>query len=93
MIELNAPETVSNGKPIHVTFTADQRVSGRLRLTAGDDALTFTLLREGRDPVTGDGPRVRGREGELVLTDWPEQPVDSELVVRFEGAKAWVKVV
>lgn len=93
MIELTAPETIQNGKPIHVHYRADQRIAGRLRLTAGTENLPFTLQREGRDPVQGDSPRIRGREGDLVMSDWPEQPVDTELVVRFEGAKCWVRVV
>jgi len=92
MIELTAPESICNGEPIHVAFSAGERVSGRLRLTAGDTALAFTLKREGREPVTSDGPRVRGRSGALVLVGWPEQPVGSELVVRFEGAKCWIRV-
>ncbi len=93
MIELDVPETIENGTPLHVQFKADSRLSGRLRLTAGTEALEFTLLREGRDPVRGSDPRVRGRSGALVLTEWAEQPVGSEIVVRFEGAKAFVRVV
>jgi hypothetical protein len=92
MIDLHAPETIDNGAPLHVRFEAEGRVSGRLRLTAGTEALEFTLLREGRDPVRGTDPRVRGRSGELVLTEWAEQPVGSEIVVRFEGAKRFVRV-
>ena len=43
--------------------------------------------------MRGSDPRVRGRSGALVLTEWAEQPVGSEIVVRFEGAKAFVRVV
>lgn len=91
-MQLTADETVENGKPIHVRFESEARVAGRLRLTHGTDALTFTLLREGRDPVRGDGPRVRGRSGELVITEWGSVDAGEELVVRFEGEKVWVRV-
>ena len=91
-MQLKADETVENGKPIHVRFEAEERVAGRLRLTHGTETLTFTLLREGRDPVRGDGPRVRGRAGELVLTEWGTVEPGDELVVRFEGEKVWIRV-
>lgn len=92
MIELTAPDIIENGQPIHASFKADARVAGRLRLTSGTDALEFTLVREKRAPVRDSGPRVRGRAGELVLTDWGEHPSGTELVLRFEGAKCWMKV-
>lgn len=91
-MQLTADETVENGKPIHVRYSSEQRVSGRIRLTHGTERLTFTLLREGKEPVRGDGPRVRGREGELVLSEWGSVAPGEELVVRFEGEKAWVRV-
>ncbi len=47
---------------------------------------------EGRDPVTSAGPRVRGRQGSYTIRDWGEHPVGAELVLRFEGAKRWLKV-
>lgn len=91
-MELTADETVENGKPIHIRYRADDRVSGRLRLTHGTERLTFTLQREGKEPVRGDGPRIRGKEGELVLSDWGTVEPGDELVVRFEGEKVWVRV-
>lgn len=92
MIQLTAPERIENGKPIHATYQADSRVAGRLRLTLGTDALEFTLSREGRDPVTSAGPRVRGRSGAFVITDWGDHASGTELVLRFEGAKCWMVV-
>ena len=93
MIELVAGPNIVVGQPIHVAFKSDHRVSGRLRLTAGKDALTFLLEREGKDPETSAGPRVRGKSGAMVLRDWGEHAVGVELVLRFEGAKCWLKVV
>lgn len=93
MIELEAPEKVECGKPIQVRFRADERMAGRLRLTSGTEALTFTLLREGKEPVTSSGPRLRGREGMFALVDWGEHPSGTELVLRYEGAKCWIVVV
>ena len=90
---MTAPDTVVSGKPITARFESDQRLSGRLRLTVGTESVVFTLVREGRDPVTSAGPRVRGKQGTLRIIDWGEYPAGTELVLRFEGAKAWMRVV
>jgi hypothetical protein len=93
LIELVAPSEIPLGQPFHVTFRSPTRVSGRLRLTKERDLVPFTLLREGRESVTGDSHRVRGKEGALVVKDWGEHAPGTELVLRFEGAKVWMKVV
>lgn len=94
MTTLTAPETIALGQPIAFSFTADERVTGRIRLTAGTEAVPFRLE---RDPGTVSEPkpghRVRGREGSFRIHDWGEHAVGDELVLRFEGAKAWMKVV
>lgn len=93
MIELLAPERIVVGQPIDFSFRSDHRVSGRLRLTSGEEALTFTLERPGKDPVTDNNPRVRGKEGGGRITEWGKPLPGTELVLRFEGAKAWMLVV
>lgn len=92
MIELVAPNTIHLGAPFPFAFKADERVAGRLRLTSGEDLVPFTLEREGRDPVTDTTHRLRGREGSFVIRDWGEHAVGTELVLRFEGRKLWLKV-
>ena len=93
MTTLTAPETIALGQPIEFSYAADQRVAGRIRLTAGTEAIPFRLE---RDPGTVSEPkpghRVRGREGSFRILDWGEHEVGAELVLRFEGAKAWMKI-
>ncbi len=98
MIEVVAPEEIVVGKPFEVSFSAEQRVSGRLRLTAGTEELSFTLTVLGDDgptkePATGSSHRVRGKTGRFLVSDWGEHAVGDELVLRFEGVKRWMKVV
>lgn len=93
MITLVAPDTIALGAPFEATFSSPTRVAGRLRLTSGTDLVPFTLRREGRDPMQGTAHRVRGKEGAFHISDWGEHAVGTELVLRFEGAKAWMKVV
>ena len=52
----------------------------------------FRLERDGELSEPADQHRVRGRKGELRIVDWGEHPVGTELVLRFEGAKVWLKV-
>ena len=92
MLQLEAPETIVPGQPFTVRFQSETRVSGRLRLTHGTESLPFTLDREGREAVRSDGPRVRGKQGELVISDWGDHAPGTELVLRFEGAKVWLTV-
>lgn len=98
MIEVVAPEQIVVGQPFEVTYTADKRVAGRFRLTDGKDLVTFTLTEMGdggpvKSPQTGTHHRVRGREGRFLISDWGAPEVGSELVLRFEGVKRWLKVV
>ena len=93
MIELTAPDTIVLGQPFTFAYVSETRVAGRIRLTAGTEAVSFVLEREGRPPEAGTSPRVRGRAGTFQIRDWGDHPVDSELVLRFEGAKKWLRVV
>ncbi len=92
VIQLNGEATIVLGQPFTVSFESEHRVSGRLRLTSGKEALSFVLERQGKEPVTGTGPRVRGKSGSLVIRDWGEHEAGTELVLRFEGAKLWLTV-
>lgn len=91
--ELKAPEQIFIGAPIVFSYSSDNRVSGRLRLTAGTNAVTFRLQKEGGDLGEPDtGPRIRGKSGTYAMSDWGEHEVGAELVLRFEGRKQWMKV-
>ena len=91
--ELKAPEQIFVGAPIVFSYSSDNRVSGRLRLTAGTQAVMFRLQKEGGDVGEPDaGPRIRGKSGTYAISDWGEHDVGAELVLRFEGRKAWLKV-
>jgi len=97
VIEVVAPEEIVVGQPFEVRYTAEKRVAGRLRLTAGTELVSFTLtaLGEGgpiKEPVTSTAHRVRGRAGHFLVSDWGAQEAGSELVLRFEGVKCWMKV-
>ena len=93
MVRLNAPTNIPNGEPFLVAYKADERVAGRLRITAGKDTISFTLLQDGKEPRTGDGHRIRGREGAFTVADWGDHVPGTELVLRFEGAKLWMTVI
>ena len=84
MIELRAPSEIVLGQPFEVSFSAEERVAGRLRITAGKDEVPFVLERVDREPVRAARHRVRGRSGEFVIRDWGEHPPGAELVLRFE---------
>ena len=91
--ELKAPEQIFVGAPIVFSYSSDNRVSGRLRLTAGTEAVMFRLQKEGADAGEPDaGPRVRGKSGTFAISDWGQHEVGAELVLRFEGRKVWMKV-
>lgn len=93
MIHLNAPAEITVGEPISMSYEADSRVAGRIRLTHGTELVSFRLAREGQpasEPATAH--RVRGRAGAFVLSEWGEFPAGTELVLRFEGAKVWMTV-
>ena len=92
MVELTAPDTIVVGHPFTISFRSETRVSGRLRITAGTDAISFVLDREDRPAEAATAHRVRGKTGTFVIRDWGDHPVGSELVVRFEGAKKWLTV-
>jgi len=92
LVELVAPNTITLGEPFLVAFRSDTRVAGRLRLTAGTEAIPFVLEREGKEPTKSAGHRVRGKEGSFRILDWGDHEVGSELVLRFEGAKVWMSV-
>ena len=92
MIKLVAPEQITLGVPFDVEFESDQRASGRLRLTAGTNNIHFTLEREGKEPAHGESPRIRGKKGTFRISAWGMHTVGTELVLRFEGAKAWMTV-
>lgn len=92
MVTLTAPDALTAGTPFTIAFTADTRVAGRIRITAGTEAIPFTLTREGKEPTTGPAHRVRGRSGTFTVSDWGAFPAGTELVLRFEGAKHWMTV-
>lgn len=92
MVQLLAPPEIVLGQPFNVSFSSETRVSGRLRLTRGTESLPFTLVWGEREPATGAGHRVRGKNVSLVVSDWGEHEVGTELVLRFEGVKLWLKV-
>lgn len=92
MIRLTAPEEITSGQPIPVAFEADERVAGRVRITAGETALPFRLERGDRISDPAPGHRVRGRRGNFRILDWGEHAAGTELVLRFEGAKVWMTV-
>ena len=91
MVQLNAPRTIVVGEPFSFAFESEERVSGRLRLTAGKEAVPFTLERPDRNE-TGPTHRIRGKKGTFRILDWGEHPLGTELVLRFEGAKLWLMV-
>ncbi|MFT4623913.1 MAG: hypothetical protein ACI8PZ_002569 [Myxococcota bacterium] len=94
MPTLTAPDEIRVGQPIPFSYTSETRLTGRVRLTAGTDALTFQLEPDGRlmsEPAAGH--RIRGRAGSFRIWAWGDHPVGSELVLRFEGAKVWMRVV
>ena len=93
MVELVSQKNIPLNEPFSVSFRSEDRVAGRVRLTKGTDPLTFTLVREGKEPVTSAGPRVRGRQGSFEIRDWGTHEVGTELVLRFEAAKLWLTVV
>ena len=93
MVTLTAPETIVVGQPFDISFSATERVAGRLRLTVGTEAVEFLLEREGREPARAAGHRLRGRELKARISDWGEHEVGAELVLRFEPRKVWMKVV
>ncbi len=91
---MEAPEQITNGMPIPFSFTSVTRVSGRVRLTLGTEALSFRLERgEGELSAPSSGHRVRGKTGAFKIVDWGEHSVGTELVLRFEGRKVWMKVI
>ena len=57
MIALTAPDTIVLGQPFTFSFTSETRVAGRIRLTAGTEAVSFVLERDGRPPESGTSPR------------------------------------
>ncbi|MBT3219159.1 MAG: hypothetical protein HN348_08715 [Proteobacteria bacterium] len=93
MVKLIAPETVIIGEPFTVTFSSESRVAGRLRLTSGTEALPFVLDRGVRLEERAPGHRVRGKQGSFQILEWGEPTAGTEIVLRFEGAKAWIKVL
>ena len=93
MVELTTPENIVVNQPIPVAFQSESRVAGRVRLTKGTEALPITVVREGKEPISGTGPRIRGKSGQFHITDWGEHEVGTELVLRFEAAKVWLTVV
>lgn len=92
MVELVAPKTIELHKPFTVSFRSETRVAGRVRLTKGTEALEFTLVREGKEPVTSAGPRVRGKTASFEIREWGTHEAGTELVLRFEAAKLWLTV-
>jgi len=98
VVEVVAPEEIVVGVPFEVRYSAERRVSGRLRLTAGTELVPFTLTPLGKDgpvkaPMAGAAHRVRGKTGHFLVSDWGDHPEGAELVLRFEGVKRWMKVV
>lgn len=92
MIELLAPQVVQSGQPFSFAFRSDTRVSGRLRLTSGTVAIAFVLTKGEKVYDHSDSHRIRGKEGSFQVSCWGSHPVGEEVVLRFEGAKAWIKV-
>ena len=92
MIELNAPRTIVVGESFPFAFTAETRLSGRLRLTSGTEAVPFVLEREDRVNERSPSHRIRGKQGAFRISDWGDFPTGTELVLRFEGAKLWLTV-
>ena len=92
MVELTAPDTILVGHPFTVGFRSDTRVAGRIRITAGTEAISFVLERGDRPPESSAAHRVRGKQGTFRVRDWGEHPEGAELVLRFEGAKKWMTV-
>jgi len=92
LVELIAPRQIILGQPFNFSFRSEARVAGRLRLTAGKDAVEFTLDRGDRPPETSAGHRLRGKQGSFQISNWGEHEVGAELVLRFEGQKLWLTV-
>jgi hypothetical protein len=92
MVELQAPQTVASGVPFLFAFTSPTRVSGRLRLTAGTEAVAFILTKGEQVFEKSAGHRIRGKQGSFQVSDWGEHEPETEVVLRFEGAKAWIKI-
>lgn len=90
-MKLNAPKTIVLGEPFPFAFESEERVAGRLRLTAGTDVVPFDLERPDRTE-RATTHRIRGRQGTFRILDWGEHEVGTELVLRFEGAKLWLTV-
>ena len=83
----------------HVVVDAERseaeltRIAGRIRLTLGTEALSFRLSgAEGEPSEPSAGHRVRGKTGDYRITEWGQHPAGTELVLRFEGRKIWMKV-
>jgi hypothetical protein len=92
-VDLQAPTTITSGTPIPFAYSAEHRVSGRVRLTSGKEALTFRLKNQaGELSEPTSGPRLRGKHGSFHIVEWGEHPEGTELVLRFEGRKIWMKV-
>ena len=92
LITITAPSAARLGEPIPFEWKSPSRIAGRLRLTSGRDRVTFRLERDGTLSEPADQHRVRGRSGQYRIVAWGEHPVGSELVLRFEGVKVWLKV-
>ena len=91
--ELHAPEKITLGRPIAFRFSSETRVSGRVRLTAGTNALPFRLQRAGGEVgELASSHRVRGKTGAFQIVDWGTHEAGVELVLRFEGRKVWMRV-
>ena len=90
--ELFAPEHIQCGDAIVFGFTSDTRVSGRVRLTLGTEALPFKLDKDGTVSELGTGHRLRGKSGSCAIVEWGDHPAGTELVLRFEGKKIWMTV-
>ena len=91
--EFSAPEQITSGVPIWFSYSSEFRVSGRIRLTLGTEALSFRL--GGEDSQLSEpsaGPRIRGKSGKYSIVDWGDHAVGTELVLRFEGKKVWMTV-
>jgi len=92
-VVLSAPEQIATGTPIPFSFSSQTRVSGRVRLTHGTEALSFRLERGPEDiSAVAAGHRIRGKHGAFKIRDWGEHPSGTELVLRFEGRKIWMTV-
>ena len=91
--ELHAPGAITIGQPISFEFSSSTRVSGRVRLTAGPEALPFRLIKAGAERSDrATGHRVRGKTGAYQIVDWGVHEAGTELVLRFEGRKIWMTV-